>query len=172
MKLLIATSALLLAWSVEAMAQTSEHYRAQGYLFFAPGVSTDHEAEFSSATLHLGGGGEGFIYRGMGLGAELGYVALWSASGDGPGMGSVNVSYHFFHRAPERNLEPFVTGGYSLFARHGTVSSGNFGGGINYWLGSRAAVRFEARYQGIGLHIPYFGGAAPNVEFRIGATWK
>ena len=144
----------------------------QGYLFFAPGVSTTHEGEFGPATFHVGGGGERFIYRGAGLGVEIGYVALWSASGDGPGVGSVNASYHLRHGATAGSVEPFVTAGYTLFARHGTVSSGNFGGGINYWLRSKAAVRFETRYQGIGLHVPYFGGAAPNVEFRIGLTWR
>jgi len=173
MKKLIATAALLLALPMFASAQTSEHCWAQGYLFFAPGVVWNrHETGVGSATVHLGGGGEGFIYRGLGVGAEIGYMALWSRFNDGPGVGSVNASYHFHHRATAGSIEPFVTAGYTLFFRAGTSGSANFGGGINYWLARQGAVRFEARYQATHAESYAFGGADRIIEFRVGVTWR
>ena len=167
LKLLLATIAFLVAWPLSAAAQGMEHRPAQGYVFFAPGVATGP----SAATIHFGGGGERFLYRGLSAGVEVGYMALWSQSSDGQGVGMANASYHFRPRGTTRPVEPFVTGGYTLFFRHGTASGGNFGGGLNFWLASRAALRIEARAPSIGMQSR-FGGPDPLVEFRVGITWR
>ena len=171
MKSIIGTIALLLSLSVSATAQTPDQHRGQGYLFFAPGVA---KSGFGSrAIVHIGGGGEGLIYKGLGIGAELGDMFPWSNFYDWLAVGSVNMSYHFSPRTKSRKLEPFVAGGYTLFARHGVSSGSNFGGGVNYWLVERAALRFEVRDTNtVGGGRPLFGDFDHVISFRIGVTWR
>ncbi len=74
-------------------AQTSNEYGGQGYLFFAPGGTSPG----NTANLHFGGaGGEGLIYKGLGVGGELGYLTPWQGFRSGVGVLSLNGSYNFF----------------------------------------------------------------------------
>ena len=75
----------------------------------------------------------------VGVGAELGVVGSWSNYG----MFSVNGYYHFADRSAR--VDPFVTGGYSLGFRSGTLNFGNFGGGVNLWLRESLGMRIEFR---------------------------
>lgn len=50
-----------------AAAAQNKEYRGQGYVFVAPGTASE-----IGATLHIGGGGEGLIYKGLGVGGEVG----------------------------------------------------------------------------------------------------
>ena len=52
-----------------AAAAQSKERRGQGYVFVAPTSTT--EGGFG---LHIGGGGEGLVYKGLGVGGEIGYV--------------------------------------------------------------------------------------------------
>lgn len=166
MKTLIFTAQLLIALSLPALAQTSNSSREQGYLFFAPGVAKGNSRIPSGASIHIGGGGEGFVYKGIGLGAEIGAVGPWSDFGDNAfGMGSANLSYHFLPGASERKLEPFVSIGYTLFFRAGVTHGVNAGVGINRWLNKKVALRFEVRDNVEGGHGHLIG-------FRIGVTLK
>ncbi len=120
-------------------AQTSEEHQGQGYVFFAPGASTPG----GTGTVHLGGGGEALVYKGLGVGGEIGYVAPWQCIGRcGLGVFSANGSYNFSRRG---KLVPFVTGGYTLFFRSGSANGFNFGGGVNYWVRKRVGLRLEFR---------------------------
>jgi len=111
MKVLM-TFAILFSLSFPAAAQEPNRSKGQGYLLFAPGVNNIGPG---SAALQIGGGGEGFVYRGLGLGIEILAVGT-----DGVvGLGSANFSYHLLPRTTDRKLEPFVTAGYSMFFRHG-----------------------------------------------------
>jgi len=108
--------------SVSATAQAPDS-RWNAYAFLAPGTSTNVGS--GRATIHIGGGAEGFIYQGLSLGAEIGPVIGWSAPGRTlfpyfyndcvHWLGSPNIAYHFLSNTADRTLDPFLTGGYTLF---------------------------------------------------------
>jgi|SRR5262245_8320233 len=166
MKTLISTALLLIALSLPALAQTSNSSRGQGYLFVAPGVVMGNSRLSSGASFHIGGGGEGFVYKGLGVGAEIGAVGqLPDFSNYYFGLGSVNLSYHFPPSATEPKLEPFVSLGYTLFFRAGLTHGGHAGFGVNRWLNKNVALRFEIRDDVEGGHGHLLG-------FRIGVTLR
>jgi len=166
MKKLISTALLLIALSQSALAQSSNSSRGQGYLFFAPGLSDGNGRIPSGTSIHIGGGGEGFVYKGLGVGAELGVAGPWSGfGGEAFGVGSVNLSYHFLPSATDRKLEPFVSLGYTLFFRAGVTHGGHAGFGLNRWLNNDVALRFEIRDD-------VEGGHGHLVGFRIGVTFR
>jgi len=117
----------------------SESTGPRGYVFFAPGVA-DH-----SSTIHFGGGGEFPIYKGLGAGGELGYLAPTSYIRDGFGVFSLNGTYDFLQGRRSAKVSPFATTGYSLGFRDGHVNGYNFGGGIHYWFADRMGLRAEFR---------------------------
>ena len=166
MKTLISTALLLIALSLSASAQTSDRSRGQGYLFFAPGLADGNSRIPSGASIHIGGGGEGFVYKGFGVGVEIGAAGpLSDFSNHYFGMGSVNLSYHFLPSATEPKLEPFVSLGYTLFFRAGLTHGGHAGFGLNRWLNKNVALRFEIRDD-------VEGGHGHLVGFRIGVTLR
>jgi len=75
---------------VLAQSDSSQERRGWGYGFFAVG-SPSVEA---TPILHIGAGGEGLVYKGLGVGADLGYLAPAQAFREGIGLLSVNGSYH------------------------------------------------------------------------------
>jgi len=160
MKILVCVVAFL-SFSVSLAAQGTNRSSGQGYVFFAPGVGDIGPG--NETTLQLGVGGEGFIYRGLGLGVEIGPVGLWPGRYEysPTGLGSANLSYHFLR---DRNVEPFVTAGYSMFFRHGISQGSNFGEGVNVWLNENMAMRFEVRHHESRLRY--------NTGFRIGVTFR
>lgn len=126
--------------SVKAVADTAHPHRAQGYVFFAPGAYVGYSE--SVTILHVGGGGEALVYRGLGIGAEVGAIGSLEESGGGLGLFSVNGSHHFGQNG---KVVPFLTGGYSVVGGNGTRSLANFGIGLNYWFGERMGLRLEFR---------------------------
>ncbi|HXG67653.1 MAG TPA: hypothetical protein VNO70_21305 [Blastocatellia bacterium] len=142
-----------------ASAQDVSDRKAWGYAFGAVGKFSDS----GPATLHFGGGGEGVLGKGFGIGAEVGYVAPAENLHAGFGLFSVNPAYHF---DSGKKLVPFITGGYSLAFRGATASGGNFGGGVQYWAKNRLGLRFEFRD-----HI--FSSDSPHMyQFRVGITFR
>ncbi len=134
---------LLSAWAYAGSpaSQTNrEEHRGQGYVFFAPGALVGGGS--SAGTAHVGAGGEALIYRGIGVGAEIGYLNPWRDFSAGIGILSLNGSYHF-NRA--QKLSPFITGGYSLAFRSGHANLVNVGAGVNYWFHDRVGLRLEFR---------------------------
>jgi hypothetical protein len=179
----IALIVLLFTGSAFAMAQETDHSpRGLGYVFAGGGTH--------GMGLTTGFGGEGYIYRGLGLGAELGAAGGFSDSLNKLiGLGSADASYHFFPKQMRRNVAPFVTGGYSNFFGHNThVGTGfwghkplmtqgfNLGGGVDVFAMKHLGVRFEVRYFGHGGRILNY--TFPNVDqfsfvaFRIGVTFR
>ncbi len=53
------------------LAESSSNYGGQGYGFFSAGMIRPG----ATGIMHFGGGGEGFICQGLGLGAEIGCLA-------------------------------------------------------------------------------------------------
>src|SRR6185436_17543803 len=125
-------------------AQSSGQRRGWGYGFLALGGTAGDGSAF---TLHYGGGGERLIYRGVGLGAELGNVSPATNFGNGLSIFSANLFYSFRGRDGSRKTIPFVTGGYSVKFRDDDDSGGglNLGAGVQYWASNRAGLRVEFR---------------------------
>lgn len=140
MKLLI-TLGIMLALTMSVAPAAAQH--SNGYVFFAPGAASCGGC--SNMTLHFGAGGEGIIGKGVGIGAELGYLAPRESLGDGLGVFSPNGYYHFPGKNKDRKVDPFVTGGYTLFFRSGHGNLWNFGGGVNYWFSRRLGLKVEIR---------------------------
>jgi hypothetical protein len=138
MRLWFALLLLLFTFSGIAAAQ-----RSMGYWYAAPGAvrAGGHDA----LTVHLGGGGEFAIWKGISAGIEAGAVgATRNYTESLQGTASANGYYHFF-RSKTARYDPFVTGGYSLFFRRGTANLGNYGAGLNYWFLQHLGARVEVR---------------------------
>ena len=154
---------VLVLLAVPLCAQTSNEYRTQGTVFFAPGASSPD----GGSNLHIGVGALGRIYKGLGVGADVGYLFPPKAAADGVGLFSANGYYHFNTRKSDK-LVPFVTGGFSGMFRQGWLSMGNVGGGVDYWFRERAGLTLEFRD-----HIrPYSGETLQLWEFRIGFSFR
>lgn len=143
-------------------AQTTKEHRGQGYAFVAPGSTSD-----GGSTLHFGIGGEGLVYKGLGVGGEIGYLGATRSLNEGFGVLSPDVSYHFLNASKSGKLVPFVTGGYSLLFRSGVAHAGNFGGGVSYWFKDRVGLRLEFRD-----HVPAHADLGHFFGFRIGLAFR
>jgi hypothetical protein len=151
---------ILLLTSIPAAAfgQSQGERRGWGYGFV--GIGGTNSEVFATA----GGGGERLLYRGLGIGGEIGYLSTTDSLGNGLGLGSVNLAYHFNHNG---KVAPFVTGGASTAFRGGAAAGGgNFGGGIQYWPKDHLGLRFEVRD-----HV--FSSDSPHLfSFRVGVTFR
>ena len=140
-------------------AQNKEHH-GQGYAFFAPTATSE-----GGYGLHFGVGGEGLVYKGMGVGGEVGYLGLAQNLSQGAGVFSPNVSYNFRRSS---KVSPFLTGGYTLIANGSGAANGpNLGGGLHWWFKDHIGLRFEIRDQ-----ILLDGGQFHVVGFRIGLSFR
>lgn len=124
-----------------AVAAQSKDSRGQGYSFVAPGTTSE-----GGATLHIGVGGEGLVYKGLGVGGEIGYLGAARDLSGGIGIISPNVSYNFRSASRSGKFVPFVTSGYSLLFTGGeAINAINVGGGMNWWFIDRVGLRLELR---------------------------
>ena len=162
----LSTAFFCLAWVPALAAQAmpegpaAEKPRPQGYTFF--GVSS--AAGELPGLLNLGGGGEGFIHKGLAAGGDITYLFPNTSFGNGIGIASGNLSYHFQGLDSNRRWIPFVTGGYSLGFRSGTTGLVNYGGGVTYWFRPRWGARLEVRnHQNPGVSV---------VAFRFGLSFR
>jgi hypothetical protein len=181
MKKLITTASLLILFPMLVSAQsapsTDHPSRGDGYLFFGLGnVSNNGANGFSTkfaVVEHVGGGGEVFLYKGLGVGAEVGY-AHWGANGNVAWIPSGDVLFHLRGNKPRARVDPFVLGGISGYipTSHGNRGSvaDNLGGGVNLWFSKYYALRLEFRDYTTGeLNL------APGrnyASFRIGVTFR
>jgi hypothetical protein len=154
-------TAFLIALAVALpLAAQEEAPRAQGYGYF--GLAETKGTTFGKL-LNVGGGGEGFVYKGLAVGADLGYLGYYkNYRSDGFGLLSTNGSYHF---AKQSKVVPFVTAGYSLAFRQGTGNMTNVGGGITYWFSRKVGFRTEVR--------DYFTANDPHmIVARVGLSFR
>ncbi len=114
--------------------------RSHGYAFVGPGGISG--TDVASPTVHFGGGGELVLPRGVGLGGEIGALSPTGDIAASIGVASANAYYHFGSKG---KIDPYVTGGYSLFFRSGTGSGANFGFGVNLWLFRSLGLKLELR---------------------------
>lgn len=159
-KVITAITVLVLMQAV-ALGQSSPDRRAWGYVVGGAGGNSGGS---STGWFQVAAGGEGLVTKGLGLGAEIGYLAPFRSGGDGIGIFSPDVSYHF--KRSSSKLVPFVTGGYSLAFRSGAGSSGgNFGGGVQYWMKDHLGLRLEFRDHVFSSDSPHF------YQFRAGLSF-
>lgn len=161
-KHIVLAAVLFLAFSALAKADESgKEHHGQGYLFVAGGVAV--QRGYYRELVHFGGGGEGLVYKGIGVGSEIGLLTTGPESS--MGLLSVNGSYHFLRN---RKLSPFVTSGYSVAFRDGHANLVNFGGGVHWWFREGAGVRLEFRD-----HIHSYRGVQTSfLEARIGFSFR
>ena len=144
------------------LAQSTDDRRGWGYGVVGIGGTSSG----SLATLHTGAGGEGLLYKGLGLGAEVVYVGPLQRLNEGFGILSTDVSYHFVRRPSNQKLVPFITGGYSMGFRSGVIGGGNIGGGVQYWVQPHLGLRLEFRDHIFSSDSPHFYAFRFGVSFR------
>jgi len=138
-----------------------------GYAFFAPGAATTFSCRSCTfGTLHVGGGGEAILYKGLGIGAELGYLVPMEEMSQGFGLVSLNGVY-VFRRGGKARVEPFLTGGGTVVISGGAYGGINFGGGVHYWMRKRVGLRIEFRD-----HVPTESFNSHLFEGRIGISFR
>jgi len=145
-----------------AAAAQSKERRGQGYFFVAPTTTT--EGGFG---LHIGGGGEGLVYKGLGVGGEIGYLGAAQELSQGIGVLSPNVSYNFTKASESGKFAPFVTGGYSMLFGSDALHALNVGGGVNWWFKDRLGLRLEFRD-----HVALQFGSTHILGVRIGLAFR
>ena len=129
---------LIVLVPVFSMAQEDQETKAQSYAFVGLGDL------LGSSAVHFGGGGEVDFYKGFGFGIDLGYLAPSRSLSSGVGVLSPDGRYAF-RRTADSRLIPYVTAGYSLLFRNGTLNAVNFGGGIDYWFADKYGMKLEFR---------------------------
>ena len=150
----------MLAASAVLAQDAPKTYNGHGYGYFGVGTT-----DGNNATLAYGAGGEGFLWKGLALGADVGYMHPARLAGAGFGLLSVNPSYHFVNRHNPGRVVPFVTAGYSLGFRNGVANFWNWGGGATVWMTDRLGLRLEVR--DVRDHQYRF-----NTSFRVGLSFR
>src|SRR5262245_57461694 len=103
-----------LAFSIVLNSQEERSsYNGSGHVYYALGGTR------SATLMGVGGGGEVLVYKGLGLGGDIGYLFPSRDPGSGVGLVSVNPSYHFVNRRSLGKVVPFVTAGYAAAFRSG-----------------------------------------------------
>ena len=157
---------VILLSAVCVFSQPAEQGRvtnSYGYIYGAPGVGLSFCDCANFATVAIGGGAEGLVKGGFGLGIDGGYFFAPSAGIEyGIGLVSPSALYQF-KRGSKTN--PFVLGGYTLAFRNGVANLVHYGGGVDYWLSRHWGLRAEVRY----LMSPQDPSEAGALQFRVGA---
>ena len=97
------------------------------------------------------------------LGGEIGTIF----KNDVGVLASANLTYHFTHPNRRDEWDPFLVGGVSGARISGTGGVYlNLGGGVNYWLDERWALRAEFKAYPGGQDLGGFG------EFRFGVAFR
>lgn len=136
-------------------AQTSHGYAFLGSTLSGPGDGT---------AFRYGVGGTAHVGGGVGLGGEIGGIRFDGGHG---GLAALHAAHHFPMAAPGRRTDPFVLGGVALAFAGGELGAyWLLGGGVQYWVRPRLAVRVELR--------GYPGGADINrfAEVRFGLAFR
>lgn len=110
-----------------------------------PGSSAAYAAGLGLEQIFGKNGGPG-----QHIGAGLDLAAIIPGNGkigsEVVGSLSLNGYYHFVSSATSNsNLDPFVTGGYSLLCRDFAANGFNVGGGLAFWAWENWGLKFEFR---------------------------
>jgi hypothetical protein len=181
MNKLPATAVLLLMVPALTWAQNADPQpRGLGWAFVGAGSR--------SMGLTTGFGGEGYVYKGLGIGGADIAVAGIGESNNGNrtneiGLASRDASYHIFSQKAGGRVAPFGEGGYTAFFGQdtdtpgGNVTSGyNARGGVDIFAARHYGARFDVRYYGHGGRILF--ASFPNLAqfnfaaYRVGFTFR
>ena len=125
------------AWVSAEDPEKPFRYNGSGYTYFNIGA-----CQHGYRLLGGGGGGDGFLWRGLTVGADGGYHQF--SDGWGFGLLTLNVGYHFVDRKKPKKVDPFVNlsllGG-AVGSQGGFGGGGYLGGGLNYWFKERIGDR-------------------------------
>ena len=177
--IILAVWILLVVFTPPGRAQTAQKDPVEAYAFFGRRNSTP-------GTNAAGAGLDVFIYKGLGVGTEVGTTA--GNSDDRITIWSAGASYHFLCCRAGRKVEPFAGAGFSYLVgdvnTHGIQypeSSGqnrsgpNFSQGLTVWPTRHVGVRFEVREYRMFVSYGALENVIPGgnpVEFRIAATLR
>jgi hypothetical protein len=132
------------------------------YAFGAPGIATGAGEAFT--TLQGGAGIEARFPTGLGLGAEVAYVAPIPVVAAGTGVFSPGIT---LYSRPRDRYTTCFSAGYSLAFREFTSHGWHLGGGFEYSRRPGVALRVEVRDQ-----IFRWDGTIHFLSVRVGATWR
>jgi hypothetical protein len=128
-------------------SSTPFRYRGSGYAVFGGGACQHGVGHISA-----GGGGEGFVVKGLSLGLDAAYRKFT----DDPAFGTavLTVGYHFVDRTEPAKIDPFISVAplgiaFRVGNRSQTEAAGHIAGGLNYWMKPRMGVRFEGGIYGL-----------------------
>ncbi len=129
-----------------ANAQEFKKPKRSGYFFAAPGAIAVNATGGGETSIEFGGGYEGFLYRGLGIGIEIGglYVPDESSTKHWAAVFSPILSYDF-QRSTTQKVSPFVVLGAYMASEFQVCCGTTFGGGIKYWMSEHFGLRFEFR---------------------------
>ena len=155
-----------------ASADAQEEFRKPkktGFAFFAPGVIAVNVKPWNVPSYEIGGGFEGYLHKGFGLGVDAGslYIDDPYALKRWTYLLCVYGTYDF-QRTAAQKLSPFLVAGVSLAPQFDVGGGYHFGGGVKYWFGEHLGLRLEFRDHGrVGaLHIYH------DVQGRIGIMFR
>jgi hypothetical protein len=148
------------AWPQTEPAVKTFKYNGNGYTFFSAGACLH-----GYANVGVGGGGEAFIWRGLTIGAEIGYYRFTAYRNAGYGVATVYPGYHFVDRKKPVKWDPYVNGTVlGLGFARGRAAAGHLGVGVNYWFKEKIGLQTGVQFQAIGCE--------PLVLFRVGLTFR
>ena len=158
---LLAAIAVLASPAAENTTAESFRYNGSGYVTFGVG-----RCQHQYTNLSVSGGGQGFLWKGLALGGDIGYYQFQDQNNQGYGIGTLTVGYHFVNRDKPGRFDPFVSAGVPgvVFARGGVAAAASLGGGVTYWFKPRIGLRTEAR-----VHV--FGEEAIAM-FHVGLSFR
>ena len=151
-------------FSCLGFAQERDKPRANYFFFAAPGVRHDT----GSSTFGIGGGAEGYVYRGLGFGFDAGGINTSSTTGvrNWSGMLTLNCILNF-NPADKSKFSPFVIVGTTAISGFDVPFGYNFGGGIQYWFHKHIALRVEFRDHVLtGMHNHHYPQGRIGISFR------
>jgi hypothetical protein len=179
---------ILVTTACPGQAQSSDYSKGQAVFSIAPGGRVAGHDEWNRPTMQAGFAGEGFFRRHWGVGADLAY--LRSPAADRVAARnwfilSPRVVARFPVQSDKTQVEPFVTGGYSLINRqhspNGVVSGEtpipwwetehgmNLGGGVSLWFSKNVGLRLELR-DCVRRPFAHYGDHDHLVSAHIGVT--
>ncbi len=171
MKTTIAIAIVMMMAPASAMAQNPDK-SSRGEVYFFGGLFASKSIGYPSVPaggVNAGFGGDLFLDKRWAVGAEAGYAN--ASNYYSLGTGSIDLSCHFLGHQNRRKIDPFVTGGYSIYYGNRGANSGyNFGGGVNFWVAKHVASRLEIRDN--GHSEPQFAGIGNFAAFRAGVTFR
>jgi hypothetical protein len=137
-------------------------YNGNGFVFFSAGACIHRYLNLGG-----GGGGEGFLWRGLTLGGEVGYYRFPADRNPGYGLFSIGPGYHFVNRDTAAKWDPYLNVGLlgGAFMPGFFTGAGSLGGGVNYWFKQRMGLQ-------TGVQVQVLNRSDAVIAFRIGLSFR